>query len=241
MSEISFKNYELLARKSSAKNIEVAGRYGFQKNAEKKIINDVKAKIDLNGNDSLLDIGCGPGNILIPLSKYCKNSTGIDNTGSISRLSMADRDKRIQTIVGNFLELKLPKASFSKIIIYSVIQYLENDDQVFEFINAALNLLSPGGRLLVGDLPNADKKMRFTNSSFGKKISNEWAKSISIIPQSPSVNALEDKKMVSINDSLILSLIKHGHKLGYETYLLPQPSTLPFGNTREDLLFISHK
>ena len=85
MSKKSFNYFTSLA--NNADNyLEIAGRTNQMKDAEKLIIPDIIQKLDINSKDKILDIGCGPGNLLIMLLPYAKEIMGIDNESSIKIL-----------------------------------------------------------------------------------------------------------------------------------------------------------
>lgn len=240
MSSTSFDNYSQLARQHDAGNIEVAGRYRFQSSAERRIINDVAGKLAINSDDSLLEIGCGPGNILLPLSYQVARSAGIDNDAALGRLAArCGTPMHIETYPGDFLSMELPEPLFSKVLIYSVLQYVDSLASAIRFLRRALSLLCPGGRLMLGDLPNPDKKRRFTESQAGMLASQEWSALVSNAGSHPLSGLPQDNRLLVVNDDLLLSLLKYGRTEGYESYLLPQPTDLPFGHTRDDLIFVA--
>jgi ubiquinone/menaquinone biosynthesis C-methylase UbiE len=241
MSDKSFENYTQVAKKEAASNLEVAGRYAFQALAEKRILADVTKKLGLTGGDKLLEIGCGPGNLLVPLSYWVGQASGIDNKIALDRLRSRGVDaSRIHLIEGNFLEVAIEGLSFNKILIYSVIQYVDSIETAINFITRAMSLLEPGGRLLLGDLPNTDKKARWAQSEMGKVAGQQWHRQMATVNDHPLADLPADNSLVSINDSFAFQIMAHGRNLGAETYLLSQSSDLPFGNTREDILFIKH-
>jgi hypothetical protein len=47
-----------------------------------------------------------------------------------------------------------------------------------------------------------------------------------------------DSQLVIVDDKFVLNIMAHGRSLGFESYLFSQPHNLPFGNTREDVLFL---
>ena len=240
MSSTSFDNYSRIALLEGASDIEVAGRYGFQSSAERRIVRDVFEKLALISDDSLLEIGCGPGNILLPLSYQVKRCAGIDNHAALQRLGRrCGTASHIETYPGDFLAMELPEVSFSKILVYSVLQYLDSCEQAVEFVQRALSLLHAGGRLMIGDLPNKDKKRRFTNSQTGTRTSQEWAALVSSSGDHLMSNLPTDERLLEVNDAFVLELLLQGRAAGHESYLLPQPDDLPFGHTREDILFIA--
>ncbi len=242
MSSISFKNYSHIASLSNMSNTEVAGRFAFQQEAERKILSDLLVKLDLEVSDSLLEIGCGPGNLLVPLSGFCDKAAGIDNEAAITRLkNRFAKDAELTCIPGNFLEMNLPTSHFDKILIYGVLQYLSNRDEVLDFIGRALSILKPGGRMLLGDLPNISKKSRFVNSESGREIAKNWAEQIKDAGGKHPLEKMEsDSQLITFDDALVLDLIAFIRGKGFESFLLPQPLGLPFGGSREDILVVAH-
>ena len=47
---------------------------------------------------------------------------------------------------------------------------------------------------------------------------------------------IEDK----IDDSLVFAILNRYRNAGFETYLLEQPTDLPMGNRREDILIVKN-
>ncbi|MBI1984653.1 MAG: hypothetical protein HYS60_00895, partial [Candidatus Wildermuthbacteria bacterium] len=86
------------------------------------------------------------------------------------------------------------------------------------------------GTLLLGDIPNVDLKKRFLASSQGKAFQKKWQKikKIEILE--------EDKKLVTVGDSLLHNIIKKYNRKGFQAKILRQSSHLPFCHTREDIL-----
>lgn len=241
MGRISFENFGTRA-KYLKDNTSIAGRYSIQKEAEKYIIMDIIQKLNIEPKDVCLDIGCGPGNILIPLSFFVKKITGIDHNSVIEKLKARISDlNNIELIPGNFLDLNINN-NFSKIIVYSVLHYLENEKEVLEFINKTVTLLVPGGKILFGDIPNESKKKRFLSSPQGKEFIKEWEQKVAKSQikddfESSILKKLsEDNKLVKFDDTFIFKIIKLLRDSGYHTYIYPQLPELPFGYTREDIL-----
>lgn len=242
MSITSFENYSAIAQTHTVKDTEIAGRYEFQAAAERLIVPDVLKKLDINNEDNLIEIGCGTGNLLIPLSYFVAEASGLDNSGVIGRLkSRIGGASKISLYEGDFMTASLPSKTYSKVLVYSVIHYLEDEPAVIAFIDKALQLLKPGGRLLVGDVPNLDKKKRFTETKKGSVLSEKWQNQVHAAGPHPMSLLPRDTLLVNITDRLLVGLIEHGRSKGFESYVLSQPQELPFGNTREDLLFIANE
>lgn len=242
MSLKSFENYERVAAAEDVDDTEVAGRYRFQADAERRIVDDVAAKLQLEADDSLLEIGCGPGNLLLPLGARVRESFGIDNAAALERLRRrAQPGSRITTIPGDFLSVALPPRRFRKVLVYSVMQCLDDATAAAAFLDRALSLVEPGGRLLVGDLANQDKKRRYAGSAAGQAGSAAWRSQVERAGPHPLDLQPRDEHMLHIDDALMLGWLATGRERGFESYLLEQSPDLPFGNTREDLLFVARE
>ena len=170
----SFERYGNLALKETNFTL-LAGRYDFQKNSEKKIYLDIVKKIYLNKNDHCLDIGCNIGVNLIPIAKIVKHISGIDHKNCIKILKKRTKRKNITLLAGNFLKFNFKKSLYDKIIIYDVLHELKNKKEAYLFINKAINLLKPDGKILIADLPNISLKKRFVDSQFGKRFTEKWS------------------------------------------------------------------
>lgn len=241
MSSKTFENYGTRVGLGLSPT-EQAGRYEVQADAEKYIVSDVVSKLRPKTTDKLLEIGCGPGALLIPLSFMVHQSVGIDHEEVVSNLNKRFSDERLQTVGGNFLDIGLSE-KFDCILIYSVLHCLTNEKEIETFVDKATGLLAAGGRLLLGDLPNKDLKARFINSVEGGSFSDEWerksADDAERFRQVIEPNLQADGELATFDDAFICELLIKYRRLGFDSYLLPQPQNLPFGNTREDLLIVA--
>lgn len=237
MSRISFDNYGKLARQVTDATL-VSGRYTVQAAAEREILLDLVSKLQIHPEDTLLDVGCNVGNLLIPLSFLVKEITGIDHSSCIEKLRARFAGENARLIAGDFLNLAIP-SNFDKILCYSVLHYLSDESEVLSFISRVLAHLLPGGRALFGDLPNRSRKLRFLNSPSGKESERQWQERLaSSGTQGATVDLPADPNLVLFTDELVLEICKKCRADGFDAFILPQPSSLPFGNTREDILVI---
>jgi SAM-dependent methyltransferase len=232
------------------KNIDLAetvGRHSSHLGLAKNIWCDISNKLQFSRNSSLLDIGCGFGE----LTSYCVETSKKYDL-SLHLLDIPDVIKRIKNelyrtlpiniafwsaIFPNTKPLKDFPRGFDYILAYSVIHYTDEPEK---FIDAAVSLLNDGGRLLIGDLPNVNKKGRFLSSPSGAKFEAEYRKKeIHEIPiykdHQDFFNKCKNQNK-KINDNLLSNIIKRYRKQGFHVYLMPQPYSLPFCHTREDLL-----
>ena len=240
MSDISFENYGVLAERM-ADYTQVAGRYLCQRDDEKNILQDIIQKLELTPSDSLLEIGCGTGNLLIPLSFFVNSVTGIDHPSCVAALKERYQTDNLSLIGNNFFEcLDDDLGSYSRILVYSVLHYL-GEDEVKLFIDKAISLLHPGGKMLLGDIPNISKKQRFLSSKQGELFFEEWNNKMMAIGDKDTLNVFlpKDANVAEFDDSKLLLILKEIRNAGYNAYILPQPVDLPFGHTREDILIES--
>jgi SAM-dependent methyltransferase len=233
---ISFDNFGRLAA-GSTDPAAVTMRYAMQLREERLILRDVLDKLEIGPDDDLLEIGCGPGTTLVPLAFLCASATGVDHEEVLRVLAGRFAGPPTITLLpGNFLDLALDR-TYSRILVYSVVQYLDGVDEAIAFSLKAAELLAPGGRLLLGDLPNADRKRRFHASDAGKRFQEEWALRAGGDETEEAVGLLDDDQMIgSFDDASLVRLVLALRSAGFESQLLQQPPDLPFGFTREDVL-----
>lgn len=243
MSKKTFQQYGVLADTELSLSVK-SGRYRVHAENEPHLIRDILGKLDLQPTDRLLEIGCGAGNVLIPLSFMVAQATGIDHPKVVERLNKRFTDKRLRLIGTDFLDYR-PGADedYEKILINSVLAALSDEAEAFRFIDKAAELLVPGGRLLLGDIANVDKKKRFVETEFGRAFNREWqarvASADGAVEENEAAAILKvDDEMLVPTDDFVLGLIGRFRRPGWEAYCLPQPTNLPFGHTREDVLII---
>jgi hypothetical protein len=117
------------------------------------------------------------------------------------------------------------------ILTYSVLHYVFVESNVWDFLDQSLALLSHGGEMLIGDVPNVSKRKRFFSSPAGVKFHQEFMQT----QEAPEVvfNQIERRQ---IDDSVIFSLLLRARQQGFDAYVWPQPDDLPMANRREDIL-----
>lgn len=122
---------------------------------------------------------------------------------------------------------------FDAIVVYSVMQHILLESNPFTFIDRATMLLKPGGKLLLGDIPNRSKRKRFFASPKGIRTHQEYTHSKEI----PHVEFLS-LDMEQFDDSLVFAILQRYRLAGMETYLLPQAEGCPMATRREDILIV---
>jgi 2-polyprenyl-3-methyl-5-hydroxy-6-metoxy-1,4-benzoquinol methylase len=229
-----------------------AGRPSAMGNKETAVWQDLLAKLKVEKAQQILDIGVGSGFIAEQWARLAMtlelSLTLVDFDSVISRVqaeigsSMPDALSRIEFRSGafpfSFDSDFLSRKSFDRIALYSVIHYTREPRLL---IDVAAGMLQPGGRLLIGDIPNLDKKGRFLATERGRRFDAAYKQ---VAPESvPRYGAYPEftKQALAdgappLDDDFVLDVIESYRRKGFQAYVLEQPDDLPLNFTREDIL-----
>mgnify|MGYP003351774075 CR=1 FL=1 len=122
------------------------------------------------------------------------------------------------------------KGKADAVIIYSVIHYVFYHNDLFRFLDEAVSLLNSGGKLIIGDIPNSDKRKRFFETEAGIRFHQEYTGTKTL----PDIKAMQTEP--SIDDAVLFGILQRYRNMGYETYISEQSSLLPMSNRREDIV-----
>lgn len=246
MSRASYEAYGERAR-LMRDPLKASARLTMRRAQEKLIVGDIVEKLDLKPADRLLDIGCGIGNLTIPLSFLVADVLGVDHPDCVARLQRRIPEERVRVLAGNWLDLELGE-SFTKVLVYSVLHYLTNMAEVGMFVEKALKCLERGGAMLLGDLPSQDFRERFDNTPEGSTFNANWNRGIeaSLAEEAEIFTEMSmatvthllqpDPQTMIFHDLDLLQLVGSIRKAGFDAWILPQDNDLPFRTQREDIL-----
>lgn len=229
MSRKSREHFSILSRSANA--TERVGRPNRAELIENQIFVDICEKVRLSTRRNILDIGSGCGNLARLLIEFSLNSgssvTFVDSTEVIEVLKDENIEiarPQFKTVEGYFPDISRDLSNdYDCIIAYSVMHYVENPKN---FILGALRVLSENGVLLIGDIPNSDKKRRFmTGENQNYHFSRIWKRDFS--------RHYSEREL-----GRYIRLIR---KRGFEAYLIPQNDTFPHSGSREDLLVFRNR
>lgn len=216
-----------------------AGRHAFQADAEARIIPDIAEKLRLEPDHALLEIGCGTGNLLIPLAGLVTEVVGLDHAGCIDRLRRESLPANVSLLAGTWPGTHVER-TFDRVLAYSVLHYLPSIEAATGFVDGCVSALAPGGWLLLGDLPNRSKLVRFRATQTGREFERRWR---TLVEQDGEEDAARDRIFGRvapggefIDDAFVAALLTRWRDSEHEAYVLPQPENLPFAFTREDVL-----
>ena len=239
--KLTYDDFKRLAGDASLTDAQRIGfpdayRAGF----EAAIVEDIIAKTPpMNDRGGVvIDIGCGASDVPKLLAKHCaQQQHQLVFVDSAEMLKLAPAGAGITHAPGRFPEmpefLETWRGKATAVITYSVLHYVFEGADLFGFLDAACALLTPGGHLLVGDIPNGSKRRRFFASETGVAFHKAFMET----EQPPVVEPfmLEPGR---IDDGVLLGIVMRYRAAGFDTYLLPQGRSLPLQNRREDLLIV---
>ena len=237
---LSFEGFRKLASDPTLSRHEKVGFPDcYREGKESDIFLDICTKISTLNLRNITVLEIGPGCSLLPmmLSSHCeKNSCNLIYVDSEEMLAHLPNAKYISKYSGVFPDalgsvFHRLIGKIDAIIVYSVIQYVFAEGNLWDFVDRCLLLLSDGGELLLGDLPNSSMRKRFFASDSGAASHRKF----SGFEEKPEVlfNQLEPGQ---IDDSVIFSILSRARSQGFHAWVLPQASSLPMANRREDIL-----
>lgn len=239
LEQLGYENFRLRAGDPALSPHEKVGfpdtyRAGF----EDAIYADIKAKLPAlsSRGKRVLDIGPGCAGLPSRLIDDCKTQQHelvlLDSQEMLAQLPDGPGIVKVQGFYPECrAELQRWQGAFDAILCYSVLHYIFVEASWWRFIDLSLELLAPGGTMLIGDVPNVSKRKRFFASQTGVRFHQSFMGTT----ESPvvSFNSVEHAK---IDDAAIVGLLMRVRAQGCDAYWLPQPANLPMANRREDIL-----
>jgi amino acid adenylation domain-containing protein len=106
----------------------------------------------------VLEIGCGVGLLLQHLAPQCGVYVGTDFSGSAIEhlrewVGLRDDLRHVELLHRSATEFQgLEAGPFDTVVLNSVVQYFPDIDYLLAVLQGAMRLLSPGGRIFIGDV-----------------------------------------------------------------------------------------
>src|SRR6185369_9619243 len=112
----------------------------------------------LPGREAALEIGCGPGRLMRPMSRYFAEVHGVDVSDEMIRLARERLRGTPHTYpqVTSGADLGMfPTEKFDFVYSYAVFQHVPSADVVWSYLREARRVVKPGGvlRLQLNGLP----------------------------------------------------------------------------------------
>jgi len=230
----------------------------------KREINFIKSHIDIG--KVILDIGCGTGRHLIPLTKMRFNVVGIDNSKGmlgILKEKLENGGLTAELIFFNILEIKRFDRRFGGIICFfnALCEIAKDDDQANSFFNLAARSLEDGGKLIIQQ-HNAEEPTNFNPENFNakskkKKGNKEYSLSYTLLKYNKDTNITvskefiqmeENKKIIKKIENKVIQkwwrmaeLEKHAKESGFRHVSFYGDDFLPFNVNSEEIIMVAEK
>lgn len=119
-------------------------KYSYQ-----KAVSDINKHLGFQKEDTVLDVGCGTGEMLAQIAPKVKTIFGVDQSASIIQVLKSRYDFSASIFPAH--KLPFPENTFTKVICMGVIQHITPED--FEpSLKEMYRVLAVGGKLLIGDV-----------------------------------------------------------------------------------------
>ncbi|SCC90881.1 hypothetical protein SCG7109_BC_00050 [Chlamydiales bacterium SCGC AG-110-M15] len=193
--------------------------YRPSKSAWKSLSSDIIHKLKLSDKShNLLDIGCGNGYLLESFLPFCFTVSGVDFSEQMINEAQ-ERIPRASFKCADAIHIPFPKHSFSRILAYSIFHYFPDSDYAFTCIKKAIDLSTPGGLILLGDLLDKREEEKIKSAS-----DKEYEKCIPLIARY--------SQWLFIDLDEVLTFVS---SLGHKAVILDQPSHFPLSHYRKDI------
>jgi 2-polyprenyl-3-methyl-5-hydroxy-6-metoxy-1,4-benzoquinol methylase len=238
---LGFDDFRKLAKDDALSSNEKIGfPESYRAGKEQTILSDLLVKLPILGlrEGTILDVGPGCGDLARLMISHAEKQAHhlilVDSEEMLANLPDKANVTKIAAYYPQCPELFAHHAAkVDAIIVYSVFQYVFAESNAWDFVDRSLSLLAPGGRLLLGDLPNTSKRKRFFASETGIRFHQDFTQSDEI-PQ-VQFNVPEPSQ---IDDAVVMAIVARARAAGFDAYVLPQAADLPMANRREDILIV---
>lgn len=130
-----------------------SGTGEMSQEALENIIKVIRKKLVLVQSDRILEVGCGSGMILEPLSKTSSMTAGVDFADSlIAKIKKVIPKGEFHVSEAN--DLPFDDNTFDKILSFSVFQYFPNYGYATDALNEMIRCVKTNGKIYLGDIPD---------------------------------------------------------------------------------------
>jgi SAM-dependent methyltransferase len=232
MPNLSFEQFRQLASRGGLRAHErIDDPHDTRAGKLDAIVADIRGKLPQLGERARLvvDVGCGCGAMPAALVAHCERQDHrlwlVDSPEMLAHIPDAPHVTKVAGKFPNVFDRLRPVVGHvDAALAYSMLHYVFEHDNVWEFLDRALALLAPGGRLLIGDVPNWSKRQRLHAALHDQSTV-------------PSDRRTGEVWPGGLTDSVLFGLMGRATESRFEAYLLPQPPQLPMAERRVDLLF----
>lgn len=204
------------------------GRIKSGMTLSEQVLNDIASyitqQLDLQSDDSLLDLCCGNGLLTRKLGQHCQSVLAVDiSPEQITQAQQHFSAPHIQYVAADVATGGYAgNRTFSKINLYFSFQYFDSFQMGKQAIGHMINHLEEEGRIFIGDVPDRKYLSRYYDTA--KSRLRYHLKQL--IGTNDMGKFWSEKELQRIADAF-----------GLELEVLEQPDFLPYADYRRDFLF----
>jgi len=131
---------------------------------------DLKGKLAPLAGTTVLEVGCGAGAVTRGLVVDAKSVTAVDFSHSMLLQARRSGLSEPRYVTADASLLPFTSGSFDRVVCYSVFNNFPSLDFAAQVMRELARVAKPGGRVLIGQVPNADRKeawLRDYSARFG--------------------------------------------------------------------------
>lgn len=139
---------------------------------------DVLGKLRLSKGMSVAEVGCGICLLGVPVAKRAERYVGLDfapravqvANERLQRSGVGDHARALCVDVLNITDEDLEQLGrFDRVLMYAVLHYARSEQEAVRLLRRTVDLLAPGGRALVGNIPLEDLAIGWTVEEYGRR------------------------------------------------------------------------
>lgn len=244
MSNIEFFN-QLAKSTNTYINTGRMSLFDFQ--VYRRTFEDINRKIGFEQGYRVLDLGGGCGQIASYIAKHAKEVVLAD--GASEALVVAKKNLShlsnvaYQLVDIQALPLPFESNSFDRVVCYSVVHYLRDYSEFERLVLEMVRVVKPQGKILVGEIPLADKSKEYFEARKKKPFLNfilniRYHFRKLVLKAFYGLGRVDETQTTGLKYTreVILGVLQKHQGLRFE--LLEQDKKLPFARSREDLVVI---
>ena len=124
----------------------------------RRMVADLKGKLAPLAGTTVLEVGCGAGAITKGLVVDAKSVTAVDFSHPMLLQARRSGLSEPGYVTADALLLPFRGGSFDRVVCYSVFNNFPSLDFAAQVVRELARVAKPGGRVLIGQVPNADRK-----------------------------------------------------------------------------------
>lgn len=139
---------------------------------------DVLGKLRLSRGMSVAEIGCGVCLLGAPVAERVSRYVGLDFAPQAVQVAnerlrtagVGDRARALCVDVLSITDEELERLGrFDRVLMYAVLHYARNEQEAVRLLRRTVDLLAPGGRALVGNIPLEDLGIGWTAEEYPRR------------------------------------------------------------------------